>query len=199
MRRVEDVYLEDILKQCEMVDNFQYQYFKGLQNRRIILNGEICADKVTQDILLPLIDMDDGSGKEIELIINSPGGDVISTFRIIDELDNIKTPVHVRALVACQSAALYLMLGGKNNPNVRTSCSKNTVGLLHSGSVGLDVMDANAADDVMSFFKKYDQKVKELVTTRTSIDAKTYNKMNKKEYYMFGDEMLKYGFVDELE
>ena len=199
MKKCSDVYLEDIVKQCEMVDNFQYQYFKGLKNRRIILNGEICADTIVQDVLLPLIDMDDGSGKEIELIVNSPGGDVISTFRIIDVLDTIKTPVHIKALVSCQSAALYLMLGGKNNPNVRTSCSKNTVGLLHSGSVGLAEMDANAADDVMNFFKKYDAKVKELVLSRTTLDLKTFNKMSKKEWYMFGDELVKYGFIDKLE
>lgn len=194
-----DIYLEDLINKTEMVSAWDYQYWKGLKNRRILLMGEINST-LAEEVIIPLIDMDnDGSGKEIELIVDSEGGDVISTYKLIDVLDTIKTPVHIKVLTKCCSAALLLCLGGKHNPNVRVTCSPNSVGLLHSGSVGFNVMDAKAADDLMDFYKKYDIKTKDLVLSRTKVDTKLYAKMSKKEWYMFGDELLKYGFVDALE
>jgi ATP-dependent protease ClpP protease subunit len=194
-----DIYLEDLINKTEMVSAWDYQYWKGLKNRRVLLMGEINST-LAEEVIIPLIDMDnDGSGKEIELIVDSEGGDVISTYKLIDVLDTIKTPVHIKVLTKCCSAALLLCLGGKHNPNVRVTCSPNSVGLLHSGSVGLNVMDAKAADDLMDFYKKYDIKTKDLVLSRTKVDSKLYAKMSKKEWYMFGDELLKYGFVDALE
>ena len=194
-----EVYLEDLINKTEMVSAWDYQYWKGLKNRRILLMGEINSS-LAEEVIIPLIDMDsDGSGKEIELIVDSEGGDVISTYKLIDVLDTIQTPVHIKVLTKCCSAALLLCLGGKHNPNVRVTCSPNSVGLLHSGSVGFNMMDAKAADDLMDFYKKYDTKTKELVLSRTKVDTKLYAKMSKKEWYMFGDELLKYGFVDALE
>lgn len=194
-----DILLDDLMQKSEMASAWDYQYWKGLKNRRLLLMGEI-KDSLMEEVVIPLLDMDnDGSGKEIEIIVDSDGGDVISLFNLINVLDCVKTPVHIRVLNKCCSAALLLLLGGKNNPNVRATCFPNSVGLLHAGSVGLGVMDAKAADDLMSFFKKYDEKVKTLVLERTKVDPKLYAKMSKKEWYMFGDELLKYGFVDALE
>ena len=193
-----DEKLDILIEKASGPSPFKFQYWTGLQNRRILLMGEI-GPSIAEEVVLPLIDFDDGSGREIELIVDSVGGDVISLFSLIDVLDTIKTPVHIKVLTKCCSAALLLCLGGKHNPNVRVTCSPNSVGLLHSGSVGFNVMDAKAADDLMDFYKKYDTKTKDLVLSRTKVDSKLYAKMSKKEWYMFGDELLKYGFVDALE
>ena len=194
-----EVYRDELISKSELTNPWDYQYWKGLKNRRIMLVGNI-ESSVVEEVLIPLMDMDnDGSGKEIELIVDSDGGDVISLFSLIDVLDNAKSPIHIRALTRCCSAALLLLLGGKNNPNVRVTCNPNTVGLVHSGSTTLGTMDSNAAKDVMDFFKRYDTKTRDLILSRTKVDSKLYAKMAKKEWYMFGDELLKYGFVDALE
>lgn len=45
-----------------------YQYFLGLENRRIVINEEIGSDLVTK-VILPLLDFDnDGSGEPIEIL-----------------------------------------------------------------------------------------------------------------------------------
>lgn len=193
-----EIFLDELIKKSDGMDAFDYQYWNGLKNRRILLFGEI-GEALAEEVMIPLMDMDDGSGKEIEILVDSIGGDVIGLFRLIDILDRIKTPVHIHVLTKCYSAATLLLLGGKNNPLVRVTCSPNTIGLVHAGSMTLGTMEANAAKDVMDFFKRYDVKTKELILSRTKIDSKTYAKMAKKEWYMFGDELLKYGFVDALE
>lgn len=193
-----EIFIDELIAKSEGVDAFDYQYWKGLKNRRIMLFGEI-GDSVVEEVIIPLMDMDDGSGKEIELLVDSGGGDIMNLFKLIDILDAIKTPVHIKVLTKACSAALLLLLGGKNNPNVRVTCSPNSIGLVHAGSTTLGTMDSNAANDVMSFLKRYDNKIKDLILKRSKIDAKLYTKMAKKEWYMFGDELLKYGFVDALE
>lgn len=193
-----EICIDELIGKSEGMDAFDYQYWKGLKNRRILLFGEI-GDSMVEEVIIPLMDMDDGSGKEIELLVDSGGGDIMTLFKMIDVLDTIKTPVHIKVLTKACSAALLLLLGGKNNPNVRVSCSPSSIGLVHAGSTTLGTMDSNAANDVMNFLKRYDTKVKDLIMKRSKVDAKLYAKMAKKEWYMFGDEMLKYGFVDALE
>lgn len=193
-----EICIDELIGKSEGMDAFDYQYWKGLKNRRILLFGEI-GDSMVEEVIIPLMDMDDGSGKEIELLVDSGGGDIMTLFKMIDVLDTIKTPVHIKVLTKACSAALLLLLGGKNNPNVRVSCSPSSIGLVHAGSTTLGTMDSNAANDVMNFLKRYDNKVKDLIMKRSKVDPKLYAKMAKKEWYMFGDEMLKYGFVDFLE
>lgn len=193
-----EIFIDELIAKSEGMDAFDYQYWKGLKNRRIMLFGEI-SDSMVEEVIIPLMDMDDGSGKEIELLVDSGGGDIMNLFKLIDILDTIKTPVHIKVLTKACSAALLLLLGGKNNPNVRVTCSPNSIGLVHAGSTTLGTMDSNAANDVMNFLKRYDNKIKDLILKRSKVDAKLYAKMAKKEWYMFGDELLKYGFVDALE
>ena len=193
-----EIFIDEMIAKSEGMDAFDYQYWKGLKNRRIMLFGEI-GDSMVEEVIIPLMDMDDGSGKEIELLVDSGGGDIMNLFKLIDILDTIKTPVHIKVLTRACSAALLLLLGGKNNPNVRVTCSPNSIGLVHAGSTTLGTMDSNAANDVMNFLKRYDNKIKDLILKRSKVDAKLYAKMAKKEWYMFGDELLKYGFVDALE
>lgn len=193
-----EIFIDELIAKSEGMDAFDYQYWKGLKNRRIMLFGEI-GDSMVEEVIIPLMDMDDGSGKEIELLVDSGGGDIMNLFKLIDILDTIKTPVHIKVLTKACSAALLLLLGGKNNPNVRVTCSPNSIGLVHAGSTTLGTMDSNAANDVMNFLKRYDNKIKDLILKRSKVDAKLYAKMAKKEWYMFGDELLKYGFVDALE
>lgn len=188
------------VQESNTITPYEYQYWTGLKTkRRILFPIDIEPDTFASEVLIPLRDMDDGSGKPIEILIDCNGGDVVSMFAFIDLLDHIQTPVRVRVLTKAMSAALLSLLAGKNNPNVKVSCPQHAVGLLHGGSIGLGLMNNDQAKDVMKFYSKYDAMIKELVTSRTTIDSKQYTKMSKQENYMFGDELLKYGFVDEIE
>lgn len=56
-----ELFLENIAK--DAMDPSTYQYFKGLQDRRIVFNDEV-DDRIVESAMLPLLEMDnDGSGK----------------------------------------------------------------------------------------------------------------------------------------
>ena len=62
-----EISIKDLLKQFGggLPDIVDYQYYKNLEKRRIIINEDI-SDTLLETAILPLIDMDnDGSGKPI--------------------------------------------------------------------------------------------------------------------------------------
>ena len=71
--------LDDILQAIQpkgLPDPVIYQYYKGLINRKIIINEEI-GDGLLETAILPFIEMDnDGSNKPIEIILSTVGGEL---------------------------------------------------------------------------------------------------------------------------
>lgn len=79
--------LEEIveaLKPTVLPDIVYYQYYKQLQNRKIIINEQI-SDSIIETAVIPLLDLDnDKSGDPIEIILSTYGGSVYSGFSLID-------------------------------------------------------------------------------------------------------------------
>ena len=60
--------LVTLLEDGNLPDPCIYQYYKNLNNRRIIINDQIDAT-LLETVILPLLEMDnDGTGKPIEII-----------------------------------------------------------------------------------------------------------------------------------
>ena len=175
----------------------EYQYYRGLKSRRLIINGEI-SDQILERITLPLLEMDrDGTGKPIEIIVNTVGGDVYSGFCLVDIIDQIHTPTTIHIMGMAASMGLFIAIAGKNNPNVHTVCHPFSVGLLHSGSQYMEGT-AHAVKDTFNFSQHYEDKIKDYILSHSKIDEDLYEKVERKEYWMDAQEMLRLGIVDEI-
>lgn len=174
-----------------------YQYYKGLKNRKIIINGEI-DDRLLEDAILPFLNMDnDGTKKPIEIILDTIGGEIYGGFNLIDQIENAKSPVTIHIMSMAASMGLLIAMAGKNNPNVKTICHPFSVGLLHSGSQYMEGT-AHAVKDTFDFSQHYEEKIKNYILTHTKIDKDLYEKVERKEYWMDADEMLRLGIVDQI-
>ncbi len=174
-----------------------YQYYKGLKNRKIIINGEI-DDRLLEDAILPFLNMDnDGTKKPIEIILDTIGGEIYGGFNLIDQIENAKSPVTIHIMSMAASMGLLIAMAGKNNPNVKTICHPFSVGLLHSGSQYMEGT-AHAVKDTFDFSQHYEEKIKNYILTHTKIDKDLYEKVERKEYWMDADEMLSLGIVDQI-
>ena len=88
-----ELFLENIAK--DAMDPSTYQYFKGLQDRRIVFNDEV-DDRIVESVMLPLLEMDnDGSGKPITIVLNTCGGSLFDGMPLCDIIDNLKTPTTI--------------------------------------------------------------------------------------------------------
>lgn len=194
-----EISLHDLLKdlQTSLPDPIMYQYYKNLSNRKIVINEQI-DDALLETTILPLIEMDnDGTGKSIEIILSTVGGDIYPGFNLIDHIEKLKTPTTIHIMSMAASMGLLIAMAGKNNPNVKTVCHPFSVGLLHSGNQYMEG-SAHAVRDTFDFSRHYEDKIREYILTHSNIDEKLYEKVERKEYWMDADEMLRLGIVDEI-
>ena len=174
-----------------------YQYFKGLENRRIIVNSDIDYGVIEQ-ILLPLIDMDnDGTGEPIEIYLSSIGGSLFDGMAICAAIDRLKTPTTIIAPTYCFSMGGLILMAGKNNPNVTKKCYPYSTALIHSGSNYLEG-DAMNVKDTLDFYERYDEIVKKYILEHTNITEEEYEAKKRFEWYFTANEMLEKGLVDEI-
>lgn len=193
-----DEILDELVAEPSNITPDMYQYWKGLKERRIILNEGI-SSSVIETVILPLREMDnDGSGEPIEIIMFSGGGDMFSGFALVDVIEKLKTPTTIYIMGLAASMACLIAMAHANNPNVKVVCSKYAVGLIHSGEISLGTQSANAARDFMEFNRRYDEIVKNYIITHTQISEEIYEKIERQEYWMTAQQMLDLGIVSEI-
>lgn len=178
-------------------DPVLYQYYKNLANRKIVINEQI-GDNLLETAILPFIEMDnDGTEEPIEIIISTVGGEIYSGFNLVDQIEKAKSPVTIHIMAMAASMGFLIAMAGKNNSNVKTVCHPFSVGLLHSGSQYMEG-SSHAVKDTFNFTQHYEEKIKEYILAHTKIDEKLYEKIERTEYWMDANEMLRLGIVDEI-
>lgn len=174
-----------------------HQYYRHLKKRTILIN-----DAITQDIIemavLPLLEMDnDGSGEEINIILNTVGGQVYNGLALCDVIEKLKNKTTITVLSYAFSMGSLILMSAFNNPNVTTKCLRFTTALIHGGNQYLEGT-ASQVKDYFKFNEKYEEKIKEFILSHSKITEKEYKKLERTEWYMTSEDMLKYGLVDEI-
>lgn len=189
--------LKTTFENSALPDPVAYQYYNGLNERRIIINEEI-SDDLLEYAILPFVEMDnDGTGEPIEIILSTVGGDIYSGFALVDVLEKAKTKTRIHIVGLAASMGTLIAMAGKNNPNVTTVCHSFGVGLIHSGSQYMEG-SAHAVKDTFDFSQHYEEKIKAYILSHSKIDEDYYDKIERKELWLDADEMLKLGIVDEI-
>jgi ATP-dependent Clp protease protease subunit len=190
-----EVSLDELLGNATELSPITYQYYKGLKNRRIIINDQISAD-ILEYAVIPLIDMDnDGTNEPIEIILNTVGGEVYSGFCLVDVLEKLKCKTIIK--IMGMAASMGILIAMVKNPNVKVICSHFSVGLIHSGSQYMEG-STHSVRDTFKFSERYEELIKEYILSHTTIDEKMYTEIERQEFWMTADDMKKYGIVDEI-
>jgi len=178
--------MNDNKKMQDMIDS------KLLEERKVFLWGQVDdhSAKHVVDRLMYLELMD--PGKEIQLIINSPGGYVTSGFTIYDAMNSISSPVSTICTgLAASMGSIILSAGEKGKryilPNARV--------MIHqpSGGAGGQASDIEIQIDELLKTKKLGA---QLLADNC---GQTFEKIMKdfnRDYWMSAEESLAYGIVD---
>lgn len=190
-----ELFLENIAK--DAMDPTTYQYFKGLQDRRIVFNDEV-DDRIVESVMLPLLEMDnDGSGKPITIVLNTCGGSLFDGMPLCDIIDNLKTPTTILVTGHAYSMGGYFLMAGYSNPNVTKKCFKHSTALLHGSSSYMEGT-SSSVKDTFKFTERFEQRLRDYTLSHSKITEDEYERMERYEWYMDSDDMLKYGLVDEV-
>ena len=187
--------LNDLLNKGELPTPAEYQYYKNLQNNTIIINEEI-SDNLIELAILPIQNMDeDPNVKEINIYLNTLGGDIYSGFAFVSVLERLKTKttIHIVGMAASMGALIAMA----KSPKLKVVCDKWSVGLIHSGSQYMEGT-THAVRDTFKFSERYEAKIKEYILSHTNITEEIYKEIERQEFWMDAEDMLKYGIVDKI-
>lgn len=187
--------LNDLLNKGELPTPAEYQYYRNLQNNTIIINEEI-SDNLIELAILPILNMDeDPNVKEINIYLNTLGGDIYSGFAFVSVLERLKTKttIHIVGMAASMGALIAMA----KSPKLKVVCDKWSVGLIHSGSQYMEGT-THAVRDTFKFSERYEAKIKEYILSHTNITEEIYKEIERQEFWMDAEDMLKYGIVDEI-
>lgn len=189
--------LVTLLEDGNLPDPCIYQYYKNLNNRRIIINDQIDST-LLETVILPLLEMDnDGTGKPIEIILCTVGGSLFDGLTLCNIIDNLKCPTTITVATYAYSMGSIILMAGYNNPHVKKRCYEFSTALLHSGSSYLEG-NSNAVKDQFNFYQTFEDKVKDYTLSHSRITEAEYDKMERYEWYMDSQTMLDKGLVDEI-
>jgi ATP-dependent protease ClpP protease subunit len=79
----------------------------------------------------------------------------------------------------------------------RRTIYKNATALLHDGNLQL-ANSSKKAKQTMAFYDALELRLKNFIVENTKITPELYDSKNDEEWYIFGDEALELGIVDEV-
>jgi ATP-dependent Clp protease protease subunit len=121
--------------------------------------------------------------KPIYLYINSPGGEVVNGYGLIDAILNSKTPVYTVNLAQCASMGFLIFLAG-----AKRYAMSHAEFLMHDGSTFSWDSTAKAKDRMEFETIQLEKMTKEYIISRTTIDEKLYDEKYRVEWYMLPEE-----------
>lgn len=128
----------------------------------------------------------------IKVMIDSPGGDVASMWSFVNTVKLSKTPVWTINMCCAYSAAADILASGH-----KRYALPGTSVLVHSGSCYYGGTQ-ESAESMKKFGDKLTKSVNEFFLAHTKVDPKVFKKKAPFDWYMFEDEALEQGIIDEI-
>lgn len=133
--------------------------------------------------------------KDIQLYINSPGGDVSAALAIYDTMQTTKCAVRTICVGVAASAAALILAGGAKGKRFSLPNSKILIHQPWVSGVGGQAVDLKIyADEIM----KTRDLVNEILARHTGQPKERIEKDTDRDYWMSADEAKAYGVVDEI-
>jgi ATP-dependent Clp protease protease subunit len=172
-----------------------FDIYSRLLKERIVFLGTPIDDAVGNLIMAQLLHLEsEDPDKDINLYINSPGGDITSLFAIYDTMQYIKPDVSTICMGQAASAAAVLVLAGTKGKRYALPHSRILLHQPHGGAQGQAVDIEIQAKEIT----RYRKLLEELIAEHTGQPLEKVEKDTDRDYILTADEAVVYGVVDEV-
>lgn len=169
--------------------------FSRLMMDRIIFLGEPVDDYVANIVTAQLLFLDSTDRtRDIQMYINSPGGNVYSGLGIYDTMQFVRPDISTICTGMAASMGAILMCAGVKG---KRSALKHSRIMLHqpSGGIGGQATDIEITAREIIKIKK---ELYEIVAFHTGKDVATVAKDSDRDFWMSAEESKAYGLIDEV-
>ena len=173
-----------------------YDLYSRLLKENIIFLGTPIDDTIANLICAQLIHLEsENPDKDINIYINSPGGDITALFAIYDTMQFIKNDIATICLGQAASAAAVLLAAGTKGKRLALPHSRV---LLHQpyGQVGYgQVTDLEiAAKEIL----RMRDLLEEILARHTGQPIERIHADTDRDFVMEASEALQYGIIDDV-
>jgi ATP-dependent Clp protease protease subunit len=172
-----------------------FDIYSRLLKERIVFLGTPIDDNVGNLIMAQLLHLEsEEPEKDINLYINSPGGDVTSLFAIYDTMQYVKPDVSTIVMGQAASAAAVLVLAGTKGKRYALPHSRILLHQPHGGVEG-QAVDIEIQAKEMTRYRKL---LEELIAKHTGQPLEKVAKDTDRDFILTAEDAVEYGVVDEV-
>ena len=175
-----------------------FDIYSRLLRDRIILVGRPINDTLANLVVAQLIYLAaEDPDKEIQMYINSPGGQVASGFAIYDTMQYVKPPISTVAVGRAASfGTILLMAGAKGRrfalPNTRIHMHQPLISGRGLSGQATD-LDIHAREII-----RLKQLLNQLIAEHTGQPLERVERDTDRDYYLSPEEAMAYGLIDGM-
>ena len=172
-----------------------YDIYSRLLKERIVFLGSVVDDEIASLIIAQLLFLEaEDPKRDITLYINSPGGMVTSGLAIYDTIQYIRPDVSTLCLGQAASMGAMLLAAGAEGkrytlPNARILIHQ-PMGGFKGQATDIDIH----AKEILRLRHKLD----EILAAHTGQPLEKIQVDTDRDFFMSGEEAVKYGLIDEV-
>jgi ATP-dependent Clp protease, protease subunit len=173
-----------------------FDIYSRLLNERIVFVGTPVDDQVANLVVAQLLHLEaDDPDKDVNLYINSPGGDVYAGLAIYDAMQYVKPDVRTTCVGIAMSIGAVLLAGGAKGKRAALPNAKILIHQLWSPGFGGQASDVEIrAREVIALKRR----LEEVLAEHTGQPLERIAADTERDYFMSAEEAREYGLVDSV-
>ena len=169
--------------------------FSRLMVDRIIFLGTHIDDEVSNIVTAQLLFLESVSkSTDIKIYLNSPGGDIISGYAIIDTMEYVSPNVGIIVAGCALSMGFVIAAFGEKGKRASLKRSKFMMHQPMTGAYG----DATEIAIINNELQKYKGELAEMIATRTGKTPEQVLIDMDRDKWMTAQEAKEYGIIDKI-
>ena len=166
-----------------------------LFRERIVFLGTPIVDEVANLIIAQLLYLErDDPDKDVNMYIQSPGGDVSAGLAIYDTMQMIKPSVATISIGTCASMGAWLLASGTKGKRYALPHSRI---LIHQGRAGAGGQITDIEIQAKEYLRQNEIMI-DVLAKHTGQDGEKIRKDIDRDFWMSADQAKEYGIVDEV-
>lgn len=172
-----------------------YDIFSRLLMDRIVFLGSAITDDVANVVIAQLLFLQAENGeRDINIYINSPGGNVYAGLAIYDTIQYLTAPVSTICMGMAASMGAFLLAAGEKG---KRSALPNSRIMIHQPSGGSQGTAADVEIQAREILYAR-ERLNQLLAKHTGQPVDRVEEDVDRDRYMSPDEALEYGLIDRI-
>jgi len=172
-----------------------YDLYSRLLKENIIFLGTPIDDTIANLVCAQLLHLEsENPDKDINIYINSPGGDITALFAIYDTMQYIKPDIATICFGQAASAAAVLLAAGASGKRLALPHSRILLHQPYAGAQGQATDIELAAKEIL----RLRELLEEILAHHTGQPIDRIHKDTDRDFVMTAAEAREYGIIDEV-